>query len=204
MRKFRKKKQEYMQQVFKDAVYDAVLDVLFKHGVEGLTIQKVASSADIATGTLYNYFKDKDALFAYVTERLLEEINLRVLKAKENNSTAKKQLKEMTKSLMDFAEKNTETFNFLDQARAFNKVQKDKRKSHIQKNVNMISEMISDGIKDGSFRNVDPDKTADFFHCAIIGIAHIKPDIEDFDPKKSTELLTDVFFNLIEKKQNYD
>lgn len=48
----------FAEQLIREQVYSAVLQVLSEYGLEKLTVQRVAAAANLATGTLYNYFKD--------------------------------------------------------------------------------------------------------------------------------------------------
>ena len=64
----------FAEQLIREQVYSAVLQVLSEYGLEKLTVQRVAAAANLATGTLYNYFKDKDALLVYAAVRLFEQV----------------------------------------------------------------------------------------------------------------------------------
>lgn len=44
------------------AIFASALDVIYAHGLAGLTMAKIAEKAKLATGTLYIYFKNKQAL----------------------------------------------------------------------------------------------------------------------------------------------
>ncbi len=45
-----------------DFIFKASLNLIFKDGIAGLTMAKIAQKAGIATGTLYIYFKNKEEL----------------------------------------------------------------------------------------------------------------------------------------------
>ncbi|NMC20719.1 MAG: TetR/AcrR family transcriptional regulator, partial [Thermogutta sp.] len=50
------------------------LDVLRDHGLDHLTIGKVAEAAGIAKGSVYNYFRNKQELVAQLFERSIEPV----------------------------------------------------------------------------------------------------------------------------------
>lgn len=52
-----------------DAVLDATLQVLIKHGYDKLTTTRVAERAGVSVGTLYQYFPDKRSLVAALKAR---------------------------------------------------------------------------------------------------------------------------------------
>ncbi len=58
------------EQAAQQAIYEAALKVLSQQGGGPLKMQDIAEAAGIATGTLYNYFKNKVELLTYVDKRL--------------------------------------------------------------------------------------------------------------------------------------
>src|SRR5215213_6468815 len=54
-------------------VLDAAEDLLADEGVEALTTTRIAAEADVAVGSLYQYFPDKGAIVDALAGRYLEE-----------------------------------------------------------------------------------------------------------------------------------
>ena len=53
----------------KRKVIAASVELFNQHGVENVTMEQIAEAADIARGTLYNYFPSKDAIInAYLQQ----------------------------------------------------------------------------------------------------------------------------------------
>jgi len=52
-----------------DSILEAAAQVLQRSGVEGFNTNAVAERAGVSVGTLYQYFRDKDALLVAVTRR---------------------------------------------------------------------------------------------------------------------------------------
>src|SRR3978361_1990920 len=51
----------------------------FRHyGLQKTTMQEIATDADVAVGTLYRYFKDKDELFVACTDEFVAEHRRRI------------------------------------------------------------------------------------------------------------------------------
>jgi AcrR family transcriptional regulator len=57
-----------------EAVLDAVVRVLKKHGVDGVTTNRIADLAGVSIGSVYQYFPDKRAIFTALHDRHVEEI----------------------------------------------------------------------------------------------------------------------------------
>jgi AcrR family transcriptional regulator len=58
-----------------EAVLDAVVRVLKREGVSAVTTNRVAEVAGVSIGSVYQYFPDKQAIFAALHQRHIEEID---------------------------------------------------------------------------------------------------------------------------------
>lgn len=61
------------------AILEATAQVLEAEGYEGTTTGKIAERAGVSVGSLYQYFRTKDALVAELVERHFAEVSERVL-----------------------------------------------------------------------------------------------------------------------------
>jgi len=55
-------------------ILDAALEVILEHGVDGLTIQRMAKKLMWSVGALYRYFPGKEAVIAHLQIRVLAEL----------------------------------------------------------------------------------------------------------------------------------
>jgi len=60
---------------------ETALDIVSREGLEGLTLQRLATETDYAVGAMYRYFRSKDALVAAMQCRVLESIDARLARA---------------------------------------------------------------------------------------------------------------------------
>ena len=58
-----------------DAILDAVIRVLKREGVHGVTTNRIAEVAGVSIGSVYQYFPDKHAIFTALHQRHIEEID---------------------------------------------------------------------------------------------------------------------------------
>jgi AcrR family transcriptional regulator len=58
-----------------EAVLDAVVRVLKRDGIEGVTTNRIAEVAGVSIGSVYQYFPDKRAIFAALHDRHVEQIS---------------------------------------------------------------------------------------------------------------------------------
>jgi AcrR family transcriptional regulator len=64
--------QEKLKQARRDQIIDAAITVIADKGFQKTTIRDIAGNAGIADGTIYNYFKNKDAIMLGIMSRLTE------------------------------------------------------------------------------------------------------------------------------------
>jgi AcrR family transcriptional regulator len=57
-----------------EAVLDAVDEVIRRHGVAAVTTNRIAERAGVSIGSVYQYFPDKQAIFAALHDRHSEQI----------------------------------------------------------------------------------------------------------------------------------
>jgi AcrR family transcriptional regulator len=55
----------------RERILDAARFLALRHGLKAITMEAIAREAHIAKPTLYNYFPDKDAVFAAVMDELI-------------------------------------------------------------------------------------------------------------------------------------
>ena len=197
MGKLSQQKQELTEQLIRESIYSAVLQVLTEHGLDKLTVQRVAAAAHLATGTLYNYFKDKDALLVYATVRMFDTLRQRQREAIDGVKSPTRKLQAFVEATFFFFSSNIGFFQFLDQAQVYCKIDMQVKHEHVNTEVNLLAGIIEEGMKNGDFKPVHPAKTAVFFHRAIGGTRCINPESGAFDAGKETTSLTKMFTSVL-------
>src|ERR1700723_179843 len=82
-----------------EAISEAAIQVLLRHGAERLTTTRVADRAGVSVGTLYQYYPNKQSLLFAVLEHHLNNVAARVEAACE--SACHKPLAEMTREMVE-------------------------------------------------------------------------------------------------------
>lgn len=62
-------------------IIDAGYRVLLTHGYEGASTNRIADEAEVSSGSLYQYFSNKDEIIAAVVEQYTETLQTRIAKA---------------------------------------------------------------------------------------------------------------------------
>lgn len=186
-------RQAFTEQVIRESAYSAVLQVLTEYGLEKLTVGRVAKAADLATGTLYNYFKDKDDLLIYAAVRMFDTLYQRQAAAVGRAKSPVKNLQALVETTFEFFSANLSFFQFLDQAQVYCKIDMPVKHDHVDKEVRLLAGIIGDGIEKGDFKAVNPEKTAIFFHRAMVGTLCVNTELGPFDPVKESNSLVKMF-----------
>jgi AcrR family transcriptional regulator len=82
-----------------EAISEAAIQVLLRHGAERLTTTRVADRAGVSVGTLYQYYPNKQSLLFAVLEHHLNNVAARVEAACE--SACHKPLAEMIREMVE-------------------------------------------------------------------------------------------------------
>jgi AcrR family transcriptional regulator len=64
----------------KEAILNATLELISKHGFHSSPMSEVAKQANVAAGTIYHYFKSKDELICALYVSLKERTTTQLLK----------------------------------------------------------------------------------------------------------------------------
>lgn len=99
----------------KRCIIESALDLIQEFGFHASPVSQVAKNAGVATGTIYTYFENKDALILGVYEYVAEEIRKYVSERDDPSMVFKDRFFNYWKNLTDFYEQNPSIHGFYDQ-----------------------------------------------------------------------------------------
>jgi AcrR family transcriptional regulator len=79
MRAMRREPTQERSRATVERILAAARSVLVERGYDGASTNQIAAAAAVSPGTLYQYFPDKEAILDRVVERVVEELETRVL-----------------------------------------------------------------------------------------------------------------------------
>lgn len=144
----------------KDEILSAALKLFSEKGFHNVSMQEIATEAEFATGTLYNFFPSKEALFDELADGCAERIisSLNVALEKPGNEVEK--LRTFIRYQPQMIEENADFIRLYVSevgVRGTKLSQRsDKQKVDAVLNVR-LSKLLKAGIDKGIFRCVDPD-----------------------------------------------
>jgi len=157
----------------KKTILDAAEKIVAEKGMAGMTMGEVAREADVATGTLYLYFKNKGILLAAVNARINKEYNMYSKEKMDRYRTGSEKLTAMGDATVEYFTGNPQKMKAITELYQM-KVQDPEDpnvKEFLQVTNNMvqtIAEAYRQGIKEGTIReDLDPVVTAIFNRMAF-------------------------------------
>lgn len=165
------RRKELLDSMMREAVYEGAVAVLTQHGLNGATMDRVAAAAGIAKGSLYNHFRSKQELLEFVHDRTIAPVKEAVLDYLEQPIAAADKLTAIVRRWREYLVSQHVVLEFL--------INDQGAKGHLQHaeqtarawGIEQIAKIIEQGIREGSFRHVDPIATAEMFLSASIGMA---------------------------------
>jgi len=152
---------EKWEKLMKESIVDGVVAVLTKEGSEGLTMKRVAEEAGVAKGTLYAYFDNKAELLEAAVQSSLDPLGEQLDEILASDLDPEGRLRGIVERHLSFFDENRDVFRVLLYERQ--KVQGKwarYRTSRYRRFVEHVANIITEGIADGTFRRLDPPKTA--------------------------------------------
>lgn len=99
----------------KDAIFQAILELISKHGFHSSPMSEVAKKANVAAGTIYHYFKSKDELICALYMRLRERFIENLFKNDDVSKTFKERFRHFYLQMIQSSIENPKEFFFIEQ-----------------------------------------------------------------------------------------
>jgi AcrR family transcriptional regulator len=161
-------------------ILDAAEKVFFPRGANLATMDEVAEEAELSKGTLYLYFKSKDALYLGIAARALKLLHDLFEEAIVKHSTGMQQSGAIGEVYYQFSKSHPDYFDTILHYES-------SKKDSVENNtlleqchqielskMRIVASTIENGIKDGTIRDdLDPMKTAYVLRGANTGIIQL-------------------------------
>jgi AcrR family transcriptional regulator len=125
-------------------------------------VAEIAREAGVAAGTLYRYFRDKEDIFRAVVRELNERWLARARGVLGEPGTAVERLARLGQASVEFNAENsliTSVFR-RDHEIVFAPLMEELHEHLLRQNVALIADVLREGIREGTLRPLDPERTA--------------------------------------------
>ena len=72
---FHQRKRQINKKNNRESIITSTRKILTKKGIDNASVREIVSIANLGSGTFYNYFDDKNAVFLVIIERLVREFS---------------------------------------------------------------------------------------------------------------------------------
>ncbi|MFH5882051.1 TetR/AcrR family transcriptional regulator [Liberiplasma polymorphum] len=96
-----------------NAIFDAAVDLFYKNGYHGTTVNNITSEAGVAAGTFYLYFPSKLALYKHILLTFSHNIRKEIAEKVSLVNNRRDKEKEGIKTFINLARKNPQMYNII-------------------------------------------------------------------------------------------
>ncbi len=193
-----------MNQKIKDERREQILSkaLMFyaKKGLSATKITDIASALSISQGLIYHYYRSKEEIFTELIGTAFERMNEACRWLESQPMTAKEKIAFAIQELLKLLEKDEDAarYHLLIAQAAASEAIPGEAKAIIEKentfSYEVIARIITDGQKDGSFKNYDAKELALVFWTSINGLAIYKAVHGEKFKAPDAAILTSMFF----------
>ena len=184
----------------KDGIYEATIGVLGEHGIERLTMDRVAEAAGVAKGSLYNYFRNKQELVRFVFDKTVEPAREAVGEVLVQPISAVEKLEAVVRVWFEHFATHRGIFDLL-----LHRVGRDlldqSQKSMRADATDKFQRILKQGMEEGAFRRLDATRAAEMLLGAVTMTIEQQIALNEERPvDESVRSLMDFFLHGVEAK----
>ncbi|MBW2557722.1 MAG: TetR/AcrR family transcriptional regulator [Deltaproteobacteria bacterium] len=200
------KKQErkkVLEAFTKQGILDAVVGLLMREGMHGLTMDRVAAEAGVAKGTLYVYFTNKEEILDAALEASFDPLIRESFALLEGDCVPERKLEEFSLCQLRFFDKHRDLIRVL----FFDRERMHSERDHYADSryrtfVERVAGVLDDGVREGLFQPLDSMKVAAMFVEANMGMVmqRIHDGISG-EIEKDAKQVTDIFMEGLRNRE---
>ena len=186
----------------RQGILDAAVGLLTREGIQGLTMDRVATEAGVAKGTLYVYFTNKEDILDAALEASFDPLIRESFALLEGDYVSDRKLEEFSLCQLRFFDKHRDLIRvlFFDRERIHsekNHFANDRYQTFVQR----IADVLDEGVRQGLFLSLDSMKVAAMFIEANMGMVmqRIHDGISG-DVEKDAKQITDIFMGGLKRR----
>lgn len=195
-------RKQAVDELMKEALYEATVSVLTEFGAHGMTMERVALAAGMAKGSVYRHFRSKRQLLEFVHSKLTDPAFEVFERLAATDQSAVEKLTQQLRWLFDHVAEHLSVHRLLfEDENAHGLLQASVRRTAAAL-VEHLAGFFYQGIEEGVFRPDNPERLAHMYFGLCKGVLHSKPDIETPEQRERLcHVVLDTFLNGIAKEK---
>jgi AcrR family transcriptional regulator len=184
-------KRERTKQANRAAILDAARLVFADIGYGAATVRDIVRGTDLATGTFYNYFPDKESVLTALLDETAGEARLRVRAARRGGETLDAFVRDGFRAYFDFLLEDRATSELLSRNAGTIRAMFDE--PSLVAGVEELAEDLRAGVAAGLIPGHDVEYMAASMVGAAFEVGVRLLDSDDPDPARATEFIAGLF-----------
>lgn len=175
-----KERREREKEQRKNQILDVARELLLEKGLRATSINQIAKRSELSVGAFYFYYRSKEELYVALQQEgldLLYGLTTAAIRRKRNPKT---KIRGIAQAYLTFAEEHRSYFDiinfFLNTSSEifFSEQLKEQVDEHGNRIVDILANVIADGIRSGDFRPVPPKRYALILWATIHGVTQLR------------------------------
>jgi AcrR family transcriptional regulator len=187
----------------KQLILDAVIRIITREGILGLTMDKVAEETGLAKGTLYRHFKTKTDLVRATIKSCMTPLTDELFEVLDSSLPPDRRLQEMINRHMSYFDRHRDFFRVLFQERSLAQAKLSRYGSKsFWTLLEKAAAVLEEGVRGGLFQPMDALKVSAMLLEASIALISLRLISDTPGPvEDDARALNSVFFHGIEVRQ---
>ena len=166
-------RRETKKRELREAIYETAMALFLQKGFDNVTVEDITHQIEIAKGTFFNYFPNKESILLYFMRRHLEEVKDQIPRVIKEAKTTQQKLHCLFSILAKMVVTNEPLVKWVLVESLRLRVYKKEKKEVSRKILQNVVEIIREGQERGEIKkNMNPEKIAKimesiFFFSAI-------------------------------------
>ncbi|NOZ46120.1 MAG: TetR/AcrR family transcriptional regulator [Chlorobi bacterium] len=154
------------------AILKATLELVVKNGLHATPMAMVAKKANVGAGTIYRYFRNKEALMNELYSEIKKKLGDALKKDINKEDQVKVSFKKFWVNIFYFFIQNPLEFRFIEQCE-YTPFVTDATKKENEKHYSVIFEFMNDGINKGVLREMNSELMLSIVYGMLVSVANI-------------------------------
>ena len=157
----------------RERIIDAARRLFVAEGYERTTLRRIAEDIEYTPGTIYQYFKDKDAILYALHQHGFEELSRRMTEVVVGVAHPREALERIGRAYVRFAADNPELYDLMFIAQATSRAMDDDAWPEGARSYDLLRGLVSAAIDGGWIVPGDPEATAFLLWSTAHGMASL-------------------------------